>query len=556
MAMAGAAAAAVVSLLPGCGASVAAVDVQSAIDDAGIVIATATADANGTPEFALAQKLLDESVSQQDGGDAWASYYLALRASYTADAARVAARHDHASKRLDQLRGDTLDERLQAAQTRADTAETRQAIAETIQERAEADAATARAEAERANTNAAQTTTDSQANVEKAQAQADLSKAEFLLGLATEADAETHDPGGYAATQSLIAETEALMEKESYRSARLKAIEAYAAARDARLAAVSKAGTERSRSTEARFQSAIAAARLLGTASAAVERAQAAHASDPVPPAVQAAMDTLAQADAAHADGSYAEASRLAGEAAEGARAAIVSGEQAQAEEEAARRREELEAMVKDAVLRVRRAPDTLDALTRRLSPTALENASAYADAAESALAEGNIDAAVASADGVQAVMDAVEQRASDVKAAEAAIVEAAKGLPDTQAFRTSKGVVLRLSSPFFAVGKTELKRASLPSVAKFAAAVRDAARNYDILVEGHTDKSGDADTNAQLSKDRASAFATALEQYLGVPDASVESNGYGAKQLISGIPPTDARNRRIEIVVRTRKSS
>ena len=212
--------------------------------------------------------------------------------------------------------------------------------------------------------------------------------------------------------------------------------------------------------------------------------------------------------------------------------------------------------MVKDAVLRVRRAPDTLDALTRRLSPSDLANAVSYADAAEEALTAGNVDGAVGSADRAHALMDGVEQRATDVKDTEADLVAGSKTLPDTQAFTTSKGVVLRLSGPFFSVGKTELRKASLPSVAKFAAAVRDAAGQYAVVVEGHTDKSGDDATNVQLSKARAAAFATALEQYLGVPSATVSSDGYGAKQLISGIPPTDARNRRIEIVILTRKPS
>jgi outer membrane protein OmpA-like peptidoglycan-associated protein len=553
---AGLAAAVVVAVSHGCGASVAAVDLQSAIDDAGIVLITAAADADGSPEYALAQKLLTESISQQDDGRAWASYYLALRAAYTADAARVSATHGKASKRLDQLRRDTMEARLRVAQTEAETADTRRTIAETIQARAQAEAIAARAEATTSDSNAAQTTTDAQADVEKAQAEAELGKAKFLLDLAAEADAATHDADAYAAAQGLITDTEALLSSGSYRAARLKAIAAYAAARDTRLAAVGKAGTERSKTGEARLQRAVEAAGLLGTATAAVERAQAAHPSDPAPAGVQSATDLLTRAEAARADGSYAEASRLAAEAVAAAEAALVTGEQAQAAADAARRREELEAMVKDAVLRVRRAPDSLDSLTRRLSPNEIANAGASADAAEAALAAGSIDEAVGRADRIHATMDAVEQRAADVRATEDDLVARAKSLPNTQAFTTSKGLVLRLSGPFFAVGKTELRKSSLPSVSKFAAAVRDAASRYDVLIEGHTDKSGEDATNVELSRKRASAFAVALKKYIGVPDASVESSGYGTKQLISGIPPTDARNRRIEIVIRTRKPS
>ncbi|MBT5713213.1 OmpA family protein, partial [Candidatus Poribacteria bacterium] len=93
-------------------------------------------------------------------------------------------------------------------------------------------------------------------------------------------------------------------------------------------------------------------------------------------------------------------------------------------------------------------------------------------------------------------------------------------------------------------------------SVAKLAAALLPAAGSYDVVVEGHTDKSGDADTNVRLSKERAGAFAKLLAEYLGAAGSNVTSTGYGAKQLIAGVAPTDASNRRIEIVVLTRKAS
>lgn len=543
-------------LLMGCGASIAAIDLQSAIDDANAATQLASGAASGLEEYTLARRLLEEAVRQQDGGDAWVSYYLAVRAAYTADLARVSARDARARNRLVRLRQDALEARMRAAQLAAETSDTRRVIAETIQARAEADAVAARQEATRANDHATQMDADARVAVEKGQADAELAKARFLMDLATDAEAATHDPNGYASAQNLLDETNALLAEGAYRAARLKAIEAYRAADDTRLVAQSKQGSRQSQSADARLRQAVDAAAAIGRARAAVDRARDADAPRHAPTEFADAADALAKADAAHANGLYGEASRLATQAGDAAGRAIVVGEGAQERDLATHRREEQEAMVKDAVRRVRRAGDTLDALTVRLSPTELTTARSYADLAESALRDDNLDLAVANADRAHGLMDHIERRASDVKAAEADLVAKAKDLKDTQAFTTSKGIVLRVTGDLFDVGKTALRKDAYPAVSKIGAALRPAVDAYAVVVEGHTDRSGDAETNIRLSKERAAAFTKLLIQYLGAPGADVTSTGYGARQLIAGVPVTDARNRRIEIVVLTRKPS
>ncbi|MBT7101740.1 hypothetical protein HN937_30460, partial [Candidatus Poribacteria bacterium] len=266
------------ALATGCGSSIAAIDLQSAVDDANAAVQASGAEAGGRDEHALAQRLLEESVRQQDGGDAWASYYLAVRAAYTADVARVSARDERARRRLDRLRQDTLEAKLRAAQAGSEASITRRLIAETLQARAEADAAAARQDAEKARGRATQTDADAQLSVEKALAEAELSKAQFLMDLATEAEAGTHDADGYARAQGLIDATDGLLAEGSNRAARLKAIEAYRAASDTRQAALNKQGAQRSQSTEARFGRAVDAAMQIGRAAAEVDRARDADA--------------------------------------------------------------------------------------------------------------------------------------------------------------------------------------------------------------------------------------------------------------------------------------
>lgn len=544
-----------VSVLVGCGASIAAIDLQSAIDDANAAVQRAAVSASGAQEYALAQRLLEEAARQQDGGDAWASYYLAVRAAYTADLAAVVARDETARRELGRLRQDALEARLRAAQLAAETSDTRRVIAETIQARAEADAVASRQEADRANDHSTQIDRDARVAIEKGKAEAELAKAQFLMGLAADADAATHDADGFGRAQSVLAEAKALLSSGDYGAARLRAIEAHRAADDTRLTARAKRGSQETRTTDTRLKEAVDAAGALGAASAAVDRARDAEAAAHAPVEFAEATNALAKAEQAHAAGSYPEASRLAAAAGEAAARAIIAGEGAQERDSTARRREEQEAMVKDAVLRVRRSGDSLDALTLRLSPTDLKTARTYADLAEAALADENLDLAVVNADRAHGLMDQVERRATDAKAVEADLVEKAKDLKNTQAFTARRGVVLRVSGDMFDVGKTELRRDAYPAVAKVAAALRSAVDAYSIVVEGHTDKSGDADANVKLSQQRAAAFMKLLTQYLGAPNADVKSVGYGARQLIAGVPVADPRNRRIEIVVLTRKS-
>jgi len=67
-----------------------------------------------------------------------------------------------------------------------------------------------------------------------------------------------------------------------------------------------------------------------------------------------------------------------------------------------------------------------------------------------------------------------------------------------------------------------------------------------DVLIEGHTDKTGADDYNLVLSKKRADAVSDYLEQ-LNVKGGRITTKGYGEQQSIS---TTDAENRRVEVAI------
>lgn len=66
----------------------------------------------------------------------------------------------------------------------------------------------------------------------------------------------------------------------------------------------------------------------------------------------------------------------------------------------------------------------------------------------------------------------------------------------------------------------------------------------------GHTDISGPAEYNLQLSNARANSVRTYLVSQCGVGEQRLYSVGFGETLPLDEIPPTDARNRRVELQV------
>ncbi len=71
-----------------------------------------------------------------------------------------------------------------------------------------------------------------------------------------------------------------------------------------------------------------------------------------------------------------------------------------------------------------------------------------------------------------------------------------------------------------------------------------------NILIEGHTDKSGSDDYNMTLSKKRAQSVSAYLQQ-LSVSTNRINTQGYGEEQAIS---ENDNENRRVEVAIYANK--
>jgi outer membrane protein OmpA-like peptidoglycan-associated protein len=86
----------------------------------------------------------------------------------------------------------------------------------------------------------------------------------------------------------------------------------------------------------------------------------------------------------------------------------------------------------------------------------------------------------------------------------------------------------------------------------KLRAMVRGRERSVRIVVEGHADSRGETDRNERLSWQRARAVVTVLEGL--VPRARIQSRGLGSSRPLdpANTPEAWARNRRVEVQVRT----
>jgi outer membrane protein OmpA-like peptidoglycan-associated protein len=114
---------------------------------------------------------------------------------------------------------------------------------------------------------------------------------------------------------------------------------------------------------------------------------------------------------------------------------------------------------------------------------------------------------------------------------------------------QTSRGMVLSLSGVMFDTGKATLKPGAAPTLDRVSSYLMQYPKTR-LIVEGHTDNQGRAETNQQLSQLRARSVADALVMR-GVPHDRLDIVGHGAEMPVAsnGTPEGRQQNRRVEMV-------
>jgi outer membrane protein OmpA-like peptidoglycan-associated protein len=114
----------------------------------------------------------------------------------------------------------------------------------------------------------------------------------------------------------------------------------------------------------------------------------------------------------------------------------------------------------------------------------------------------------------------------------------------------TARGLIVNMSDVLFETGKYTLQTTAREKLAKISGIVL-AHPGLNLEVEGHTDNVGSAEYNQLLSEQRAAGVRDFLVQQ-GLPDASVNSRGFGKTQPVATNDTSEgrAKNRRVELVV------
>ena len=105
----------------------------------------------------------------------------------------------------------------------------------------------------------------------------------------------------------------------------------------------------------------------------------------------------------------------------------------------------------------------------------------------------------------------------------------------------------LRVTFPFDSADITPDAKANLDILGEALLDGRLSADRFEIA--GHTDGLGDETYNASLSERRAQAVVEYLEANFGIPAERLLGRGYGETYLVNPDDPSDAENRRVEIL-------
>lgn len=120
----------------------------------------------------------------------------------------------------------------------------------------------------------------------------------------------------------------------------------------------------------------------------------------------------------------------------------------------------------------------------------------------------------------------------------------------DAEVYRQGEKVVIRLKGMKFNTASSSLPETSLALLAQVKTAVEKLGAG-SVVVEGHTDSTGSAATNKQISQKRADIVAEYLKTS-GTVEERVEAVGFGYEKPIATNKTKDGRaqNRRVDLII------
>ena len=122
--------------------------------------------------------------------------------------------------------------------------------------------------------------------------------------------------------------------------------------------------------------------------------------------------------------------------------------------------------------------------------------------------------------------------------------------LENLQLRQTESGVVVTLGDVLFETGETHLREEAMASLVEVVDLLQSEP-DKNIRIEGHTDSTGDAETNLEISEQRARAVFNALVS-LGVEEGRFTTAGMGEDFPIASNDTEEGRaqNRRVDVIL------
>lgn len=164
---------------------------------------------------------------------------------------------------------------------------------------------------------------------------------------------------------------------------------------------------------------------------------------------------------------------------------------------------------------------------------------------AEQAIEEAQQARALAASSATQAEL---ARREADLALEQADTLR--RQLENLQLRQTESGVVVTLGDVLFESGETQLREEAMASLVEVVDLLQSEPDKL-IRIEGHTDSTGDSETNLEISALRASAVLDALVS-LGVDAARFTSAGMGEDFPIASNETEEGRrqNRRVDVIL------
>lgn len=122
--------------------------------------------------------------------------------------------------------------------------------------------------------------------------------------------------------------------------------------------------------------------------------------------------------------------------------------------------------------------------------------------------------------------------------------------LEDLEAKQTDRGLLVTIGDVLFDVDGAELQPGGVEQIRRIASVLQDDPSRR-VIIEGHTDSTGNEGYNLQLSEERANAVEAALIR-AGVASERISARGYGEAYPVATNDHQSGRqqNRRVELII------